>query len=65
MVIENGHAAAINFELHALDPEPATRAIEEAADALGWEIHPDDDEDEDEPDDDDEDDDARMTPNPE
>ena len=42
VVLENGHASAINFELHAGDPGPATRAIEQAAQALGWEIHPDD-----------------------
>jgi hypothetical protein len=40
---------AINFELAATDPTPATRAIEAAAEALGWEIHQeDDDEEEDE-----------------
>ena len=54
VVIENGHAAAINFELTAPDPGPATRAIEEAARALGWEVHPDDEDDEDEDDEDDE-----------
>jgi hypothetical protein len=52
--IENGQATAINFELHALDPDPATRVLEAAASALGWELHADDDEDED--DDQDEDD---------
>ena len=31
----------INFELTAPDPAPATAAIEAAADALGWEVHPD------------------------
>ena len=51
VVIENGNASAINFELHALDPGPATRAIEQAAEALGWEVHEDDDEDEDDDDD--------------
>ncbi len=49
-LIEEGHASAINFELHDPDPDPATRAIEAAALALGWEIHADD---EDDPDDDD------------
>ncbi len=55
VVIENGHAAAINFELHDdHDPNPATRAIQEAATALGWEVHADDDDDEAaDPDDDD------------
>jgi hypothetical protein len=50
VVIENGHAAAINFELTAHDPDPATRAIEQAAEVLGWEIHEDDEEDEDDAD---------------
>jgi hypothetical protein len=54
VVIENGQAAAINFELHDSDPDPATRTIEQAAAALGWEIHSDVD---DEDDDDDQDDD--------
>ena len=45
VVIENGDAAAINFELNAPDPAPATRAIEQAAEALGWEVHEDDGED--------------------
>jgi hypothetical protein len=53
VVLENGHAAAINFELHDPEPGPATRAIEDAATALGWEVHPDDEEDrEADPDDD-------------
>jgi hypothetical protein len=56
-VIENGNASAINFELHALDPAPATRAIERAAEALGWEVHEDEDGDEDDEDQDDEDED--------
>jgi hypothetical protein len=54
VVIENGHASAINFELSDLDPEPATKALEAAAGALGWELHADDgedDEDDDEADD--------------
>src|SRR4051794_22608142 len=42
VVIENGHAAAINFELHDPDPAPATQAIEQAAAALGWELDADD-----------------------
>ena len=33
---------AINFELAGTDPEPATRAVTAAAEALGWEIHLDD-----------------------
>ena len=50
VVIENGNASAINFELDAPDPGPATRAIEQAAEALGWEVHADDDGDDDEDD---------------
>ena len=53
VVIENEHASAINFELHDLDPDPATLAIQKAAEALGWEIHLDDDEPDDEEEDDD------------
>jgi hypothetical protein len=46
---------AINFELADPDPAPATRALEAAAQALGWELHgDDDDEDDDDEDDDDE-----------
>jgi hypothetical protein len=59
VVVENGHASAINFELHALDPTTSTRAIVKAAEALGWEIHadePGDEDDEDEEEDDDEED---------
>jgi hypothetical protein len=38
---------AINFELHDPDAGPATRLIEAAASALGWEVHADEpDEDE-------------------
>jgi len=48
-VIEDGKVTAINFELHAPDPDPALRALEAAASALGWELHPDDPDD---PDDD-------------
>jgi hypothetical protein len=50
VVVEDGHATAINFELHAADPEPANRAIEGAATALGWEVHASDDEDSDDDD---------------
>ena len=42
-VIEGGKAAAINFELTGVDPEPATALLESAARGLGWEVHPDDD----------------------
>lgn len=42
-----GHVEAINFELHDPDPEPATRAIAAAAQALGWEVHPDEPEEDD------------------
>lgn len=51
-VIENGHVTAINFELRDPDPGPATRALEGAATAIGWELHPDDPDDpDDDPDD--------------
>jgi hypothetical protein len=50
-VLAGPHVEAINFELSDPDPAASTRFLEEAAAALGWEIHPD------EPDDDDEDDD--------
>ncbi len=53
VMIEDGHATAINFEVHDPDPGgPANRAVEAAAAALGWEVHPDDGEDEAEDDDD-------------
>lgn len=45
-VMEGRHVEAINFELTAPDPEAATRAIESAAEALGWEVHADDPDDE-------------------
>lgn len=35
---------AINFELADPDPAPATRLVQTAAEALGWEVHADDDE---------------------
>lgn len=39
-VLEGPHVTAINFELH--DPDPAaSRLVEGAAAALGWEVHPD------------------------
>jgi hypothetical protein len=50
VVVENENASAINFELHDLDPVPATQAIEAAATSLGWEIHADDDDNEDDED---------------
>ena len=52
VVVENGHASAINFELHDPDPGPALLVIEQAAAALGWELDGDDDEDQDDDDDD-------------
>ena len=33
---------AINFELYDSDTEPASRLLSAAAEALGWELHPDD-----------------------
>jgi len=52
VVIEDGHPTAINFELRDPDPGPATRAIEAATSALGWELHADDETDSEEEDDD-------------
>jgi hypothetical protein len=43
---------AINFELNAPDPDPASRVVRAAAEALGWEVHEDDDDADDEDDDD-------------
>ena len=37
---------AVNFELTGPDPEAATRVIEAAARALGWEVHADEEDDE-------------------
>jgi hypothetical protein len=45
------HVEAINFEVTAPDPTAATRLLEAASAAIGWEIHPDEEEDEDEDDD--------------
>jgi hypothetical protein len=42
VVLEGDHLGAINFELAAPDPEPAARLVDAAAQALGWEVHPDD-----------------------
>jgi hypothetical protein len=55
VVVENGNASAINFEVHALDPTPSTRAIIKAAEVLGWEVHEDDEGDTDDDEDDEED----------
>ncbi len=46
---EGERLEAINFELSDPDPGPATRLIETAAAALGWEVHPDEPDDDDEP----------------
>lgn len=48
VVFEDGAVSAINFELTDPDPGPALRLIEAAAEALGWEIHPDDEAEDDE-----------------
>jgi hypothetical protein len=50
VVSEEGHVAAINFELHDPDPGPASSVVQSAARALGWEVHSgegEDDEDDD------------------
>ncbi len=41
-MLEGGLVGAINFELTDPDPSPASRVIESAAQALGWEVHADD-----------------------
>jgi hypothetical protein len=41
VVLEGGHVEAINFELSAPDPAPAVSVLEAAAQAMGWELHPD------------------------
>ncbi len=43
-VLEGRLVTAINFEIHAPDPAPTTRVLEETARSLGWEIHPEDEE---------------------
>src|SRR5438046_91751 len=50
VVLEGQSVQAINFELAAPDPEPAARVIEAAAQALDWEVHPDDPDDKDDDD---------------
>jgi hypothetical protein len=47
VVLEGRHVSAINFELVDPDPAPARRLVEEAAWALGWEVHADEDDEED------------------
>ena len=42
VVLQGQSVDAINFELAAPDPGPAAVAVEAAAQALGWEVHPDD-----------------------
>jgi hypothetical protein len=44
---DGSYVEAINFELHDADPDPATRVVDAAALALGWEIHPDEPEEDD------------------
>jgi len=46
VVLDGLHVEAINFELSDPDPAPATRAIEAAAQELGWEVHEDEPDDE-------------------
>ena len=41
-MLEGGLVGAINFELTDPDPSPASRVVESAASALGWEVHADD-----------------------
>jgi hypothetical protein len=46
-VLAGQHVEAINFEIDDRDTGAAARFLEEAASAIGWEIHPDDEDDED------------------
>jgi hypothetical protein len=52
-VIEGDRVEAINFELADPDPAPASRVVEAAARALGWEVHPDEPDDDSDAEDDD------------
>ena len=49
-VLAGPHVEAVNFEIQEPVPPEVNRFLEEAAAAIGWEIHPDD------PDDDEDDD---------
>ena len=53
-MLEGGLVGAINFELTDPDPTPASRVVESAARALGWEVHADDPDDDPDYQDDDE-----------
>lgn len=46
VVLEGRNVSAINFELSSADSAEAHRAIEAAAERLGFELHSDEDEDE-------------------
>jgi hypothetical protein len=50
VMMEGQHVDAINFELTDPDPSAAIHAVEVAAEALGWEVHPDDGDDDDDDD---------------
>jgi hypothetical protein len=56
VLLQNGKASAVNFELNDPDPGTIIENLEAAAESLGWELHADtedeDDDDEDEEDDD-------------
>jgi hypothetical protein len=45
-VMDGSRVEAINFELAAPDPSPAAAVVESVAQALGWEVHPDEPDDE-------------------
>ncbi len=51
-VLAGPHVEAINFEIQEPVPPDVPRLLEEAAAAIGWEIHPDDPDDDDDEDDD-------------
>jgi len=47
VALDGEHVEAINFELHAPDPSPASQVVDAAAQRLGWEVHPDEPEEDD------------------
>ena len=51
-IVDGLSVDAINFELEGFDTAPARLAVEQAANALSWEVHDDDDDDDDDSDDD-------------
>jgi hypothetical protein len=48
VVLEEGHVSAVNFELSGPEDDGSEEFLQEAAAALGWELHEDTEEDDDE-----------------